>query len=403
MAKRIIITVLALCLAVSMAACGLTKTIEEGVGEALNQLGGAIQFTPGAKLLQEEMDEINADANGVQTVTHSVNRFEYDENGNQMLVETTATDENGKTVTTRQESKFDAQGQQIENKTVEADGSTFLTVYTNDENGRAKEIKEEDSNGFSSTRTYEYDDKGNEIRSTYTASDGTSTETVTAYNESGYATHAEVTGKNADGSDAGSVSDYEYDAENRMLKSSCKSADGTEETSAYEYDANGNVTKDIYVSGSTRTEKVSTYDASGNEIETLVTDQDGKTYRTTREYDANGNCVKTEYDDEYKTTYVYLYDAEGREVYNRCDVWYPDQEPAHTSTVTITSYDAMGNETSSNTYCSDGSGYGSTNTYDPFGNLLRSSYTNIGSDGSSQTAVKSCTYEEVKTEGKAGG
>ena len=63
----------------------------------------------------------------------------------------------------------------------------------------------------------------------------------------------------------------------------------------------------------------------------------------------------------------------------------------------------MGNETASNTFCSDGSGYGITSTYDPFGNLLRTSYTNIGSDGSSQTTVKSCTYEEVKTEVQAEG
>ena len=396
-AKRILITMLVLCLAVSMSACGLTETIKngitEGVESALEQLGDAVQFAPGAKLLQEEVDDIVTDADGMQTLQHSVIRYEYDENGNQTLMETTITDANGNVSTIRNESKFDEKGSTVETKTVEADGSTFVSHYVTDENGRATEIKEEDSNGYTCTRTYTYDENGNEIRSTYTASDGSNTETVNTYNESGYTLHAETTGVNADGSDAAFVSDFEYDAENRMLKSSCKNAEGVEETTEYEYDANGKLVKEIFVSDGKRTERVSTFDENGNEIEYLVTEPDGKTHRTTKQYDANGNCMRSEYNGDYKSVDVYFYNEDGREIYNRYDAWFTEGEVAHTYSVNTTAYNQMGHETSYTTASYDGSCYSTASTYDLFGNILKMTSTYLNPDGSSTYTVRTSTYE----------
>ena len=122
MMKRILLVLLALSLAVSMSACGLTETIKTGitvgVENAQVHLGDAVHFAPGATLLREETDDVITDADGNQTLTHTVTRYEYDANDNQTLMETTVTDENGAVSVSRVESKYDAQGQPIETKSV---------------------------------------------------------------------------------------------------------------------------------------------------------------------------------------------------------------------------------------------------------------------------------------------
>ena len=102
------------------------------------------------------------------------------------------------------------------------------------------------------------------------------------------------------------ITEYEYDAQNRVIRHNHAS---------YEYDENGNIIRATEANGMYAE---FTYDGQGNRILETYKSKDGSVYLTyEHEYNEHGDIVKSVKDDIYASgiltfTYEYQYDGEGR-------------------------------------------------------------------------------------------
>ena len=119
--------------------------------------------------------------------------------------------------------------------------------------------------------------------------DGSSTKCC--YDKNGNVTRRECTAENMH-----DVTDYEYDDNDRMLKSKTKFLDGSEETTEFEYNADGQLKRNV------------TNSSNGSQI-IREFDQNGLSKIT--EYDSNGNSVVKQFEN-YKKVKEEQYDKNGK-------------------------------------------------------------------------------------------
>ncbi len=139
---------------------------------------------------------------------------------------------------------------------------------------------------------------------------------------------------------AGRVTDYVYDADERLIKVTTAAGTPDQASVEYTYDAAGNILTTTSADHQTTT---NTYDAMNR----LLTTTDPLSDTTTNTYDADGNLISTK--DALGDVTTYAYDPEGRVI----------KETSAQGGVTTSTYDADGNLTS---------------VTDPAGNVTRYQY-----------------------------
>ena len=204
---------------------------------------------------------------------------EYDENGNEIRYVYKKGDECLKEV----QKEYDENGRLIKEllSDLEMD-STLKTLYEYDENGILRKEIGYDGND-TEISVVEYNEKGDETRS---------------YNDLGGGYYLE------------STNEYEYDANNNIVKNISYNKGALFNIKEYEYDENGNVIKETVYDDSENISyiEVIEYDENGNWIKRVRNDKDGNVISTeVATYDENGNLTLTDLQGTYGYTVSHEY------------------------------------------------------------------------------------------------
>jgi antitoxin component YwqK of YwqJK toxin-antitoxin module len=203
---------------------------------------GTINYSYNRKNLLEKFEISSVYSDGT-TETRNIT-LTYDDNGK--LIHTTEIYDN---VPLNVEYIYDAKGNLIEEKVVEADGKQSGSQYT-------------------------YDEKGNLIKLVVVFSDGSKNETEHFYDANGNLIKKTNVGLDF----APAVIEYTYDATGKQIKKVSKYSDGREEIIEYFFDENDNVIRATYVYAAGMDEGIYTYDANGNMITEDYTFADGSKF-----------------------------------------------------------------------------------------------------------------------------
>lgn len=213
------------------------------------------------------------------------------------------------------ETSYDADGNAVK-ETDENGGTTIYEYGDSDNPSQPTEIQETTGAGDTSTETMTYDERGNLITDK-TVNEGETTVTRNEYDgeDSNRADNGEYIGDDIieeTGSSTtiqgqeSSSSQNVYDAEGNITKETILSGT-TEETTTTKYDDMGRVVSEENQTEGTKTSYV--YDALGRTIKTTVTytkgEQKGTTETEEKTYDAEGNIITETARDGVVTTYRY--------------------------------------------------------------------------------------------------
>ena len=366
----------------------ISTTDASGHTTAFTQALGTNQETVQDRLGNSTTYVYDQDGNIIQTADAlgNVTSATYDANDNQL----TSTNALGKTTTYT----YDAFG----NRTSQTDplGNKTTTTYnalrepltvtdalghvsTETYDGSGNLLSDKDALGNATTYTYNaqglpltgkdplgnttsflYDANGNMTRQT----DALGNVSSFTYDANGNKLTQMVTRTKADGTKETLTTLYQYDASNRLLKTTYPDGTSTQlvynsigklsdrvdalgHKTHYDYDANGRLVKTTYADGTT---EAASYDAEDRRISS--TDRAGRT--TSYSYDALGRLTKTTYPDG--STAENVYDAAGRMIRtidalgNATQKSYDDADRLMATTdalgkVTTFAYDAAGNQT----------------------------------------------------------
>lgn len=174
-----------------------------------------------------------------------------------------------------------------------ADSYTSGEIFTYDEKGRLIYI---DSESNYAQYEYSYDEQGNLIKKTEYDENGTPfSETVYDYDNRGNLIYAESTAFNAPWHN---VHEWVYDSSGKLIEDNYSSATGTSNwyEITYIYDAEGNISKETYVTGEYESETTYTCDMFGNVV-----------YEEANKFDMYSLETATLYT-EYTNTYAFIGD-----------------------------------------------------------------------------------------------